>query len=125
VVGGGGDFTSTNPIWVPATVAFNGRTWTNVGVRFKGNSTLSNGWRNGTDKLPLKLDFDEFEEDYPEIDGQRFYGLRIFLSNNQNEDVHAETVAYSLLEEAGLPASKTARQIADHGEARRCRIHCC
>ncbi len=120
VAGGGGDFTSTNPIWVPATVAFNGRTWTNVGVRFKGNSTLSNGWRNGTDKLPLKLDFDEFEEDYPEIDGQRFYGFKQFsLSNNQNDQTFMrETVAYSLLEEAGLPASKTAPwQITfDHGD---------
>ena len=107
---GGGDFTSTNPIWVPGTVAFSGRTWTNVGIRFKGNSTLANGWRSGTDKLPLKLDFDEFEGDYPEIENQRFYGFKQFsLSNNQNDQTFMrETVAYDLLDEAGLAAANTA-----------------
>lgn len=107
---GGGDFTSTNPIWVPGTVAFNGRTWTNVGIRFKGNSTLANGWRSGTDKLPLKLDFDEFEGDYPEIENQRFYGFKQFsLANNQNDQTFMrETVAYDLLDEAGLVAANTA-----------------
>jgi spore coat protein CotH len=70
--------TPENPTWVPATIEFEGNTWTNVGVRYKGNSSLTSGWRSGTLKLPLKLDFDEFEDDYPEIDDQRFYGFKQF-----------------------------------------------
>ena len=73
---GGGDMTPENPMWVPATIEFEGHTWTHVGVRYKGNSSLTSGWRSGTDKLPLKLDFDEFEDDHPEIEDQRFYGFK-------------------------------------------------
>ena len=54
-------------MWVPATIEFEGNTWTNVGVRYKGNSSLTSGWRGGTLKLPLKLDFDEFEDHHPEM----------------------------------------------------------
>ena len=55
-------------MWVPATVEFEGQTWTGVGVRYKGNSSLASGWRSGALKLPLKLDFDEFEDEVPAIE---------------------------------------------------------
>ena len=74
--GGGGDFTSENPMWVAATITFEGKTWTHVGVRYKGNSSLKSSWSQGTLKLPFKLDFDEFEDDFSEIDDQRFYGFK-------------------------------------------------
>lgn len=64
-MGGNPDMTPVNPSWVGATITFNGEMWTNVGVRYKGNSTLTNTWRGGSDKLPLKLDFDQFEDKYP------------------------------------------------------------
>ena len=76
------DMTPNNPIWVPATIEFNSLTWTNVGVRYKGNSSLTSNWRSGTLKLPIKLDFDEFEDKYPGIENQRFYGFKqLSLSN--------------------------------------------
>ena len=31
---------SENPIWVPADITFGGQKWTDVGIRFKGNSSL-------------------------------------------------------------------------------------
>ncbi|HRE28149.1 MAG TPA: hypothetical protein PK954_16030, partial [Anaerolineales bacterium] len=62
-----------NPMWVAATLTFNGQTWTHIGVRFKGNSSLRSAWSSGELKLPLKLDFDQFEDDFPEIEDQRFY----------------------------------------------------
>ena len=121
--GGGGrnmDMTPVNPSWFPATIQFNGQTWDNVGVRYKGNSSLTSGWRSGSDKLPLKLDFDEFEDDYPEIENQRFYGFKqLALGNNFSDSTGIrETLAYDLLGQAGLVASKTAfyEVILDHGD---------
>jgi hypothetical protein len=70
------NMTGENPVWVPATIEFDGLTWTNVGICYKGNSSLISSWRNGDLKLPFKLDFDEFEDENPEILNQRFYGLK-------------------------------------------------
>jgi hypothetical protein len=117
---GGGDMTPENPMWVPATIEFEGDTWTNVGVRYKGNSSLTSGWRSGTLKLPLKLDFDEFEDDYPEIDDQRFYGFKQLSLANGFSDASflRDAAAFAIFEEAGLPSAKTAfyEVILDYGE---------
>jgi spore coat protein H len=114
------DMTPENPTWVPATVEFNGLTWTNVGVRYKGNSSLRSGWNSGTLKLPLKLDFDEFEDEYPEIENQRFYGFKqLSLSTAFNDSAYMRDVITSdLLAEAGLIAAETAyyEVILDYGE---------
>jgi len=45
---GAGDMTPENPMWISATIEFDGHTWTDVGVRYKGNSSLTNGWRSGS-----------------------------------------------------------------------------
>ena len=117
---GGGDMTPENPTWVPATIEFEGNTWTNVGIRYKGNSSLTSGWRSGTLKLPLKLDFDEFEDEYPEVDDQRFYGFKqLSLANGFNDPSFLRDAATSaILEEAGLPAAETAfyEVVLDYGE---------
>ena len=117
---GGRDMTPENPMWVPATIEFQGNTWTNVGVRYKGNSSLTSGWRSGTLKLPLKLDFDEFEDDYPEIDDQRFYGFKqLSLANGFSDSSFLRDAAtFGILEEAGLPAAETAfyEVILDYSE---------
>ncbi|MBN1266422.1 MAG: CotH kinase family protein [Anaerolineales bacterium] len=117
---GGDDVTSQDPMWVEATVEFDGNIWTNVGVRYKGNSSLNGGWRSGTTKLPLKLDFDEFEDEYPEIDNQRFYGFKqLSLANGYNDTSFLRDAASSqILEEASLPVAKTAfyEVFLDYGE---------
>lgn len=78
------DFT---PVWVNSTVTFNDTDWYQVGIRYKGNSSLSNAYRSNTDKYPFKLDFDEFEDQYPDIKNQRFYGFKqLNLSNNYDDD---------------------------------------
>jgi spore coat protein H len=118
--GGGGDMTPENPMWVPATIEFNGLTWTNVGVRYKGNSSLTSGWKSGTLKLPLKLDFDEFEDEYPEIENQRFYGFKqLSLSNAFSDATYMrDAISADILAEAGLVAAETAYYeiILDYGE---------
>ncbi len=117
---GGGDMTPENPMWVEATIEFEGNTWEHVGIRYKGNSSLTSGWRSGTLKLPLKLDFDEFEDDYPEIDNQRFYGFKQLSLANGFSDTSflRDAVTYDILEAAGLPAAETAfyEIILDYGE---------
>lgn len=117
---GPGGITPENPMWVEATIEFEGNTWTHVGVRYKGNSSLTSGWREGTLKLPLKLDFDEFEDTYPEIDDQRFYGFKqLSLANGfMDSSFLRDAATYDILEAAGLPAAETAfyEVIIDYGE---------
>jgi spore coat protein H len=118
--GGGPGSGRENPMWVPATIEFEGHTWTNAGVRYKGNSSLMSAWNSGSVKMPLKLDFDEFEDDYPEIKNQRFYGFKqLSLANGFGDNSYMrEAITYDLLEEAGLVAAETAyyEVILDYGE---------
>jgi hypothetical protein len=46
------------PIYVPADITFDGETFRHVGFRLKGNSSLSNTWRSGSEKLPFRLNID-------------------------------------------------------------------
>ncbi|MFD3165216.1 CotH kinase family protein [Herpetosiphon sp. NSE202] len=114
-----GDLVTENPMWVTATLSFEGQTWTNVGVRYKGNSSLMNAWNSQQANLPFKLDFDQFEKTYPEIDNQRFYGFKQLALANNLGDLTAmrETLAYDLLAQMGLPAAETATYevLLDHG----------
>lgn len=103
----GGLFPEEEPLYVPVTVGFEGMTWTRVGLRFKGNSSLRNAWSSNTDRFPLRLDFDEFEDEFPEIGNQRFHGFKwLSLSSNYGDSTHMrEALAYDLLSEAGLVAA--------------------
>jgi spore coat protein CotH len=118
--GFGGDFTREQPMWVTATIEFEGDTWTHVGIRYKGNSSLMSSWNSGSLKLPFKLDFDQFEDEYPEINNQRFYGFQqLSLANGFSDNTFMrDAVTYDLLEEAGLVAAETAfyEVYLDYGE---------
>ncbi|BBB46893.1 CotH kinase family protein [Pelolinea submarina] len=99
-----------NPIWVDATITFNGETWEHVGFRLKGNSSLRSSWTSGNNKLPFKLDFDQFEDDYPTTENQRFYGFKqlSFSSNFSDSSYLRETVAADMFRAAGVPSAQTA-----------------
>ncbi len=117
---GGTDLIPRTPVYVPSTVHFNGKTWWHVGVRFKGNSTLSMGWRSGVGKLPFRLNFDKFEDEHPEIDSQHFYGFsKLSLSSGRvMRRTSATTSPRSTFLAAGVPAARTgfAAVYVDHGE---------
>ncbi len=118
--GGGGLIeTDEDPIFVPADVYYNGTQWYRVGIRFKGNSSLQGSWQQGILKLAFKMDFDEFEDDYPQIDNQRFYGFKKFSLKNNFEDpsLLREKVAANVFAKAGLAVSHTAfyTLYIDHG----------
>lgn len=122
--GAGGNMGLANtkkPMWVAGDVSFNGKTWSKVGIRFKGNSSLRSSWGTGSDRMPFKLDFDQWEDKFPEVEDQRFHGFKqLSLSNNVGDNVTnmRESLAYDVLEAAGLPAAHTAfyEVILDRGE---------
>lgn len=116
-----GGLTSTeNPIFVPADVTYNNKKWYRVGIRFKGNSSLQSTWGSGNMKLSFKLDFDEFEDEYPQIDNQRFNGFKqLSLKNNYDDKSFLrEKVAGDVFRNAGLAGSHTAfyTLYVDYGE---------
>ena len=117
---GGFDTTSENPIWVASDIEFEGDVWTDVGIRFKGNSSLMGTWSSGSLEMPFKLDFDEFEDEYPAIDNQRFYGFKqLSLSNNYNDNTFMrDAVVSDIYEEVGIASAETAfyELIIDYGE---------
>lgn len=108
--GGGLATTTDEPTLVPAEVFYGGKEWYRVGVRFKGNSSLQSTWRSGNMKLSFKLDFDEFEDNYKQIDNQRFYGFKkLSLKNNfDDKSFLREKVAGDVFRNAGLAGSHTA-----------------
>lgn len=99
-----------NPIWVEATIEFNGETWEHVGIRYKGNSSLRSSWSSGSYKIPFKLDFDQFEDEYTETEDQRFYGFKqlSFSSNFSDSSYLREFAAADIFRDAGVPSAQTA-----------------
>ncbi len=106
---GPGGFADEDPIYVPVTIAYGDETWEYVGMRYKGNSTLRDGWQQGIGKLPFRLHFDKYEDDYPEIDDQRFWGFQeLKFSNAWHDDslIH-DRLASEIFRASGVPAAKT------------------
>ena len=109
-----------DPLMVPAEVFYKEKEWYRVGVRFKGNSSLQSTWSSGNLKLSFKLDFDEYEDTYPQIDNQRFYGFKkLSLKNNYNDkSMLREKVATDIFRASGVTSSHAAfyEVYVDHGE---------
>jgi spore coat protein H len=108
--GGDGIFGSDEPDYVTASLKFNGQEWYRVGFRLKGNSSLSSSWRAGIYKLPFRLDFDEFEDYYPQIKNQRFYGFNELSMSPGAKDntLIREKAGADIFRAAGIPSSQTA-----------------
>jgi spore coat protein CotH len=109
-----------NPIYVPCQVFFNGKQWYDVGIRYKGNSSLNSALSMGIKKLPFRLEFNHFEDENPNIFGQSFYGFKqLSLANNfkDNSFIH-EKVATDVYRDFGIPAPMSAfyRIYVDYGE---------
>ena len=96
-----------DPIYVPVTVQYNGNTWWNVGFRYKGQSSLF-GTRN-KNKLPFRLNFDRFEDTYPEIMDQCFYGFKnmTFGSNWNDYSFMKEKVCADIFRAGGVPSARS------------------
>lgn len=86
-----------------ASVDYNGKTITNVGIRTKGNLSLRSVVQmDDSDRYSFKLSFDEY------ISGQNLYGLdKINLNNNYSDTSYMrEFLTYEMSEMLGLPTPK-------------------
>ena len=116
--------TYEDPEWQDCSIYYYNTTdtieWYHVGVRYKGNSSLQNAYQSGSKKLSFKLDFDQYEEDYPDLKNQRFYGFKqLNISNNfLDNSCMREKVAADLFRSFGVPASHTRFCVlyVNHGE---------
>jgi hypothetical protein len=101
---------SFDPIWVTCALKYNGKEWYKVGIRVKGNSSLQTTVASGIKKYSFKIDFDQFEDTYPNIKDQRFYGFKQLNLNNNFEDLSLmrEKVAGDLFRAFGVPSAKSA-----------------
>ncbi len=88
--------------YVPASLQFEGKTYENIALRFKGNSSYRSSSRNL--KRPFKIDFNKY------VKGQKFHGLtRLVLNNNTFDAAQLrETLAYEMFRETGVAAPRTA-----------------
>ncbi len=109
-VNGGLDAVPGDPIFVETEVSQGDFIWRKVGFRLKGNASLSGSWRSGIYKLPFKLQFDEFEDQYPEVKNQRFYGFRelSFAPSYGDNTFMKEKLLTDLFRKSGVMACKVA-----------------
>ncbi|MFA6677029.1 MAG: CotH kinase family protein [Bacteroidales bacterium] len=117
-MGGGGqgmtdgfiqDVSYDDPDWVDCSLYYNDIEWYHVGIRYKGNSSLQRAYQSGSSKLSFKLDFDQYEDDYPDLKNQRFYGFKQLNLNNNFDDASLmrEKVTADLFRSFGVPAPHT------------------
>jgi hypothetical protein len=108
--GGAPRMTSRDPMYVPVTIRADDKSWTHVGMRYKGNSSLARFRRSGSSKLPFRLDFDRFEKEFPDTRKQKFHGFRslTFASNANDESQLRELLASELLRDRGVNAARAA-----------------
>ena len=108
------------PMYVPVQVMFNGQTWWDVGMRYKGNSSLHSAWRSGIRKLAFRFNFDKFEDDNALVENQRFYGFKkmTFSSGFKDDSLIRDKLAADIFRQAGVPAAHSTfiRVYVDHGE---------
>lgn len=86
--------------YINANITVNGTKYYNVGLRAKGNSSLSMvASDNTTDRYSFKVKFDEY------VDGQSLDGLsKISLNNIMSDATYMkEYLSYDLLEKMGVP----------------------
>jgi spore coat protein CotH len=110
-IGGPGAVTvSTEPDYFDVTLKFNGKIWKNAGFRLKGNSTLQTTWSSGIYKLPFRLNFDKFEDTYPGITNQHFYGFKelSFSPGYKDQSLIREKLTSDLFRLGGIAAPQTA-----------------
>ncbi|MDZ4993352.1 spore coat protein CotH [Clostridium perfringens] len=83
-----------------ADITINGETFFNVGVRPKGNSSLSSVANDDTtDRYSLKIDFGQY------VDGQTYHGIRKLALNNNISDATymKEAISYDIYDFLGVP----------------------
>lgn len=107
---GGAKLSNEEPAYIDVLLKCNGKSWKNVGFRLKGNSSLAMAWNQGIYKLPFRLNFDTFEDSYPGITNQHFYGFEelSFSPGFKDQSLMREKITPEIFRMAGIPAAQTA-----------------
>ena len=71
---------ATDKEYIPVDVTIGDQTFENVGIRPKGNSSLSSTTRGGEGRCSFRLEFDKYEK------GQTCFGLDVLVLNNMFTD---------------------------------------
>lgn len=84
--------------YIMADVIVNGERFNNVGIRPKGNSSLTQVANSDSDRYSFRLKFDEY------VKGQTCFGLESFVVNNiQGDNTYMkEYISYDLMNEIGV-----------------------
>ena len=85
-------------------VVINGQTFSNVGIRPKGNTSLSQVASSDSDRFSFKIEFDHYQ------DGQTCWGLDKLVLNNLMSDATyiKEYLVYDMFDYLDVPASEYA-----------------
>lgn len=112
--GGGGQagggattsFSEETPVYVKTQMFHNSIQWYDVGIKYKGNSSLT----ASSGKLPFRVKMNQYESENIAISNQKFYGFQeLSLSSNYNDaSFMREKVTCDLFREAGVKAPQTA-----------------
>ena len=90
--------TATSEVYSPAAVVIDGEAFKNVGIRGKGNTSLSTVAQLDSDRYSFKIEFDQYET------GKSYYGLDKLALNNliQDSTMMKDYLAYTLMKEFGV-----------------------
>lgn len=93
--------TATDEEYSPATVVIDGEAYKNVGIRAKGNTSLSNVASMGSQRYSFKIEFDHYDS------SKSYYGLDKLCLNNliQDSTMMKDYLTYSLMNAFGVNAS--------------------
>ncbi|MEA4890671.1 MAG: CotH kinase family protein [Clostridiaceae bacterium] len=85
--------------YIAVDVTVNGKQYASVGIRAKGNSSLTTVADSNSDRFSFKLEFDHY------IDGQTCEGLDKFVLNNMQGDATymKEYMAYKMMADMDVP----------------------
>ena len=91
---------ATEKPWISGDVTIDGETFENVGIKTKGNTSLSTVAMSGSDRFSLKVNFGKYKED------QTCFGLdKLALNNIFADNTYLkEYMSYHLFHYMGVPA---------------------
>lgn len=80
------------------TAIIDGEKYTNIGIRAKGNTSLSSVRSMGSERYSFKLEFDQYDN------GQSYYGLDKLCLNNliQDNTMMKDYIVYRMMSEFGV-----------------------
>lgn len=89
-----------NEEYSPCSVVIDGEAFKNVGIRAKGNTSLSSVSKTGSERYSFKIEFDHY------VETKSYYGLDKLCLNNiiQDNTFMKDYISYTVMSEFGVSA---------------------